>query len=111
MKLTVNQYGIAVGTLFLAIIGLTMFVGVWESTPTIKSMTDTNTGKINPDTIRGSMTFDEIAKVSGIPFAQFKKDLNLSDDVTSMTPLKEVQKSMPGWETEIMREYLRELQK
>lgn len=110
MKLTVNQYGIAVGAVFLAIIGLTMFAGVWESTPTIKSMTDTTTGKINPDTIRGSMTFDEIIKVSGIPFTQFQKDLNLSENVTSSTPLKEVQKSMPGWETEVLREYLRGLQ-
>lgn len=111
MKLTVNQYGIAVGIVFLAIIGLTMFSGLWESTPTIKSMTDTQTGKINPDTIRGSMTFDEITSISGISFLQFKTDLNLSENVTSNMQLKEVQKFMPGWETEILREYLREIQK
>lgn len=111
MKLTVNEYGIAVGMVFLAIIGLTMFSGLWESTPTIKSMTDTNTGKLNPDTIRGSMTFDEIISISGIPFLQFKNDLNLSDNVTSDMQLKEVQKYLPGWETESLREYLREVQK
>ncbi len=108
MKVDSIQYGFIVFAIFLGSIISSMASGLWESIPTVESMTDSTNGKINPDEIKGSMTFIDIEKISGIGLEKLKIDLGLPEDVTREMQIKQVKDFVPGWETEVLREYFSE---
>lgn len=103
-KISTTLYLILTFVIFFGVVFAAKFAGVWQSVPIIEDI-KAPTGEINSDQIKGWMTLNEVAEASGIGVYHFQEDLGL-EGIDPDTPLKEIKNQIPGFETEVIRDYV-----
>ena len=82
------KFALAVVGVFVLLIGGSMLLGVWKSSPT--SNIASSTGQIDITGIRGSNTLDNLIKTTNVSVDVFVKELNLPQDVDTSLKLKDL---------------------
>jgi polyferredoxin len=81
--------GVVVAIMAVTVLGATAMGSFAWTTPTLAATVEKAGGSINVEDIKGSMTFDDISKATGIPEAVFQEKYNLNE-ADMQTPVKEL---------------------
>lgn len=109
MRLTHEQYGILVSIVFMFFVMLSIVSGVWQSFVNVENIVDKDTGYLDPEIIRGSMTFDDILAATGMDYGQLLTNLGLPLTIPSNTRFNEISNYVDyEYHTENIREYFRQ---
>ena len=83
-----TKFALAAIGMFVLLIGGSMLLGVWKSSPTSNIVS--SAGQVDITGIRGSNTLDNIINTTNVPLAVFVKELNLPQDVDTSLKLKDI---------------------
>lgn len=100
-----NKYAFLVIFTFMIIVAGAQALNIWQSIPT--TSLSSNNGTINADLIKGWMTLETISIEANIPLNKIISDLNLPQGINITKPMKDLKEDIPEFETEIVREYVR----
>jgi hypothetical protein len=97
-------YGIAVIAIFFAPVFVTKHLGVWKTNfATAQEVVMDDSGALNPYSIKGSMTLEQVAHTFHVPAKFYLEKLNLPNDLDKGRMLRDISKDY-DLETEIFRE-------
>lgn len=102
-KISPIIYVISLIVLFFGVVATAKAIGIWNSIPTLS----TTSGEFDPEMIKGWMTLQQVSEESAIHLPHFYIDLGIPDTVLPTTPLKDIKNYVPDFETDIVREYIK----
>lgn len=107
---------VAISPYLYAALGLLILFGTIETSKAIGFWTTSGrvsgTGEAvvlsgnDPLEIKGWMTLDQIATAYGLPVAELKAGVGIPPDVPDTVELKQVEKQVPGFNPQIVRDWL-----
>jgi len=106
-RVSTNTYGLSIVAFLVAFVVIAQASGHWESVPLLDEIL---TSELQPEDIKGWMTFEHISNATGIPAEQIIADVGLPPNVPPYTPFNQVG-SLIGSEfhTKIVRSYVQNL--
>jgi ferredoxin len=93
---------------FIAVPGVTTLTGTFEWTIKPLSETFDESGRFDPEAIRGSNTFSEISDITGIPMKRFIKQFNITEEEFEQPIKNSAHKPNSEFDTEDVREFIKE---
>lgn len=106
-KISPITYAILIVVLFFGIVFASKIIGVWQSVP---GTSISQGSSFNPDLIKGWMTITDVANEIGLEPEQLKHNLGLPCDAPLDVSFRDLKEVIPGFETEIVREYVANLE-
>ncbi len=94
-------------TLFAGVLAA-QAAGVWQVTGSTAVIAVDNTGRGNPDEIKGKMTLDEIVQGYGIPQAELYAALGIPADTPASTQAKDLESLIPDFEIDRVRQAVKD---
>lgn len=93
--------------IFVATVLVSIGTGLWVSSGTKGAIALTPEGKPDPDGIKGWMSIETVSKNYGIPIEYLYTTIGLPPDISPDTPAKDIEKIVPGFGVETLREIVR----
>ena len=107
-KLSPGRLVLVSAALFAAVVAVSSFTGGFEWKQKTIIETTTETGMFNPDEIKGSDTFRDVAEISGVPKKLFLKEFEISEEEFELPIKDSAHREESEWETEDVREFVRQ---
>jgi len=109
VPVSARVYGALLVAGMFSLIGVSQVAGMWRTKPQSISFTN-KSGKLDPDSIRGWMTIEEISKGFNIPLDSLYRAAGLPRQVTPEARLNAIERTYKiGFEPDKMREAVRSL--
>lgn len=104
----INRYFMPVtviSTLVLSV-AIASVAGLWKTAAREDIMEKIERGMAKAEDIKGWMTLEEVSKWFDVPLAELYAGLNLDKKFKPSTEVKELEKEIPDFETDVVREFV-----